>query len=175
MVDSPYNKHLTRNKSRSLLRGAHDFSNDRFLGETWAQSQLSNAETLISMVGAIGIEPTTSQCEGNALPLSYGSGRVRRVAARTSVLIHRWLCSPLSNRPPVGHLSLPKIRSIWIRNAPQNHRIIKFDACEPALTHDVRRRHIQVATQARSREPVSPSSAQHRIEASAASSAAVRQ
>jgi len=72
-------------------------------------------------------------------------------------------------------LSLPKIRSIWIRNAPQNHRIIKFDACEPALTHDVRRRHIQVATQARSREPVSPSSAQYRIEASTASSAVVRQ
>ena len=73
------------------------------------------------------------------------------------------------------YLSLPKIRSIWIRDAPQNHRIIKFDACDPAPTHDVRRRHIQVATQAGSREPVSPSSAQHRIEASAASSAAVRQ
>jgi hypothetical protein len=40
----------------------------------------------------------------------------------------------------------------------QNHRIIKLDACDPALARDVRRRPIQVATQARSREPVSPSS-----------------
>ena len=33
----------------------------------------------------------------------------------------------------VDQLSLPKIRSIWIRNVPQNHRIIKFDAYDPAL------------------------------------------
>ena len=61
-----------------------------------------------------------------------------------------------------------------IRDVSQNHRIIKLDGCDPALARDVRRRPIQVATQARSREPVSPSSAQHRIEASAASSAAAR-
>ena len=45
----------------------------------------------------------------------------------------------------------------------QNHRIITFDVCDPARARDVRRRHLQVATEARSREPVSPSSAQHRL------------
>jgi hypothetical protein len=36
------------------------FSNRRFVGETWAQLQLTNSNVLISMVGAVGIEPTTS-------------------------------------------------------------------------------------------------------------------
>jgi hypothetical protein len=53
----------------------------------------------------------------------------------------------------------------------QNHRIIKFDACDPALARDVRRRHIQVATQAGSRKLVFPSSAQYRFEAGATGSA----
>ena len=36
------------------------FSNRRFVGETWVQLQLTNSKLLISMVGAIGIDPTTS-------------------------------------------------------------------------------------------------------------------
>ena len=31
-----------------------------FLGETWAQANSANRQLLISMVGAVGIEPTTS-------------------------------------------------------------------------------------------------------------------
>jgi hypothetical protein len=31
-----------------------------FMGETWARSQLKKSKMLISMVGAVGIEPTTS-------------------------------------------------------------------------------------------------------------------
>ena len=53
----------------------------------------------------------------------------------------------------------------------QNHRIIKFDAYDPALARDVRRRHIQVATQAGSRKLIFPSSAQYRFEAGATGSA----
>jgi hypothetical protein len=34
--------------------------NGGFLGETWARQQLTNAKILMSMVGAVGIEPTTS-------------------------------------------------------------------------------------------------------------------
>ncbi len=74
----------------------------------------------------------------------------------------------------VAKLSLPKISSGLDSLVRQNHCIIRYDACDPAFAREVRRRHIQVATQARSREPVSPSSAQHRIEASGASSAAAR-
>jgi hypothetical protein len=54
----------------------------------------------------------------------------------------------------------------------QNHRIIKFDACDPALARDIRPGHIQVGTQAGSRKLVSPSSAQYRFEAGATGSAA---
>jgi hypothetical protein len=32
------------------------FNHGRFLGETWAQSQLTNAKTLISVVGAVRLE-----------------------------------------------------------------------------------------------------------------------
>src|SRR5208282_2801837 len=66
---------------------------------------------------------------------------------------------------------------VWIRNVRQNHRIMRTDACDhtPALTLDLRRRHLQVAAQARSREPVSPSSAQYSIAAGAASFAAARE
>jgi hypothetical protein len=56
-------------------------------------------------------------------------------------------------------LSLPKIRSVWIRSLSQNHRIIRADVCDPARALDLRCRHFQVATQAGSREPVSSSSA----------------
>ena len=71
-------------------------------------------------------------------------------------------------------LSLPKISSGLDSLVGKNHCIIGYDACDPPFAREVRRRHIQVATQAGSREPVSPSSAQHRIEASGASSAAAR-
>jgi hypothetical protein len=47
----------------------------------------------------------------------------------------------------------------------QNHRIIRIDVCDPVCARNFRRRHIQVATQAESREPVSQSSGQHRFEA----------
>jgi hypothetical protein len=56
-------------------------------------------------------------------------------------------------------LSLPKIRSVWIRSMSQNHRIIRADVCDPARAVGLRCRHFQVATQAGSREPVSSSSA----------------
>ena len=56
----------------------------------------------------------------------------------------------------------------------QNHYIIRIDVCDLARARNVRRRHVQVATKARSREPVSSSSAQHRLEAGAASSAVAR-
>jgi integrase len=56
-------------------------------------------------------------------------------------------------------LSLPKIRSLWIRSMSQNHRIIRADVCDPARAVDLRCRHFQVATQAASREPVSSPSA----------------
>jgi hypothetical protein len=56
-------------------------------------------------------------------------------------------------------LSLPKIRSDWIRSMSQNHCIIRADVCDPARAVDLRCRHFQVATQAGSREPVSSSSA----------------
>jgi hypothetical protein len=56
-------------------------------------------------------------------------------------------------------VSLPKIRSFWIRSMSQNHRIIRADVCDPARAVDLRCRHFQVATQAGSREPVSSSSA----------------
>jgi hypothetical protein len=56
-------------------------------------------------------------------------------------------------------LSLPKIRSVWIRSMSQNHRIIQADVCDPARALDLSCRHFQVATQAGSREPVSSSSA----------------
>ena len=59
----------------------------------------------------------------------------------------------------IAQVSLPKIRSIWIRSMSQNHRIIWADVCDPARALDLRCRHFQVATQAGSREPVSPSSA----------------
>jgi hypothetical protein len=86
-------------------------------------------------------------------------------------------CIKLTEKPSSKHhLACPfrKFDPSRIRNVSQNHRIIKFDACDPALARDVRRRHIQVATQARSREPVSPSSTQHRIETHAASTAVAR-
>ena len=79
-----------------------------------------------------------------------------------------------------GHPGMPfhcpfrKFDPSGIRSVRQNHRIIKLDACDPALARDVRRRPIQVATQARSREPISPSSTQHRIATHAASTAAAR-
>jgi len=53
--------------------------------------------------------------------------RVSSVRNVQALVVYSALC----RRYPV---SLPKIRSIWIRDAPQNHRIIKFDACDPALT-----------------------------------------
>jgi hypothetical protein len=56
-------------------------------------------------------------------------------------------------------VSLPKIRSVWIRSLSQNHRIIRADVCDPARAVALRCRHFQVATQAGSREPVSSSSA----------------
>jgi hypothetical protein len=56
-------------------------------------------------------------------------------------------------------MSLPKIRSVWIRSMSQNHRIIRADVCDPARAVDLRCRHFQVATQAASREAVSSSSA----------------
>jgi hypothetical protein len=56
-------------------------------------------------------------------------------------------------------VSLPKIRSAWIRSLSQNHRIIRAEVCDPARAVDLRCRHFQVATQAGSREPVSSSSA----------------
>ena len=40
-----------------------------------------------------------------------------------------------------------KFHPVWIRVVRQNHRIIRIDVCDPALARDVRRRHIQVATQ----------------------------
>jgi hypothetical protein len=55
--------------------------------------------------------------------------------------------------PRVG-LSLPKIRSVWIRSMSQNHRIIRADVCDPARAVDLHCRHFQVATQAGSREPM---------------------
>src|SRR6266568_3115737 len=58
-----------------------------------------------------------------------------------------------------AYLSLPKIRSVWIRSMSQNHRIIRADVCDPARAVDLRCRHFQVATQAASREPISSSSA----------------
>ena len=58
-----------------------------------------------------------------------------------------------------------------IRVKRENQRIIRRDACEPSSACNVRRRPVQVATQARSRESVSPPSAQHRLEADAASPA----
>jgi hypothetical protein len=42
-------------------------------------------------------------------------------------------------------LSLPIIRSIWIRVMSQNHSIIKFDGCNSALASDVHRQPVQVA------------------------------
>src|SRR5262245_1849717 len=44
----------------------------------------------------------------------------------------------------------------------QNQRIIRPDACNPSSAGNVRRRPVQIATQARSRESFSPPSAQHR-------------
>jgi hypothetical protein len=49
-----------------------------------------------------------------------------------------------------------KLNPAWIRIVRQNHRIIESDVCDLARTWNVRRRHVQVATQARSREFVSP-------------------
>jgi hypothetical protein len=69
-------------------------------------------------------------------------------------------------------LSFPKISSVQIRAMRQNQRIIRHDACDPSFAGNVRCRHVQAATQARSRESVSPPSAHHRLEAGAASSAA---
>ena len=73
-----------------------------------------------------------------------------------------------------GHLSFPKISSVQIRVMRQNQRIIRGDARDPPSAGNVRRRPVQVATQARSRESVSPPSAQHRLAAGAASPAAAR-
>jgi ABC transporter substrate binding protein len=51
-------------------------------------------------------------------------------------------------------------------------RIIRRDACHPSSACNIRRRPVQVATQARSREPVSPLSAQHSPASGAVSSTA---
>jgi hypothetical protein len=34
-------------------------------------------------------------------------------------------------------VSLPKIRSVWIRSMSQNHRIIRADVCDPARAVDL--------------------------------------
>jgi hypothetical protein len=34
------------------------------------------------------------------------------------------------------YLSLPKIRSVWIRSMSQNHRIIRADVCDPEHLQD---------------------------------------
>ena len=52
-----------------------------------------------------------------------------------------------------------KFHPAQIRVVRQNHHIIRIDVCDPAWVRNARRRHVQVATQARSRESVSPSSA----------------
>jgi hypothetical protein len=39
----------------------HKVDKYRFMGETWARPQLKNSKALVSMVGAVGIEPTTSR------------------------------------------------------------------------------------------------------------------
>jgi hypothetical protein len=72
-------------------------------------------------------------------------------------------------------LSFPKISSARIGAMRQNQRIIRRHACDPPFAGNVCRRHVQVATQARSRESASPPSAQHRLEADAASPAAARE
>jgi hypothetical protein len=75
--------------------------------------------------------------------------------------------------PPLSaQLSFPKISSEQICAVRQNQRIIRRDACDPPSAGNVRRRHVQATTQARSRELVSPPSAHHRLAAGAASSPA---
>jgi hypothetical protein len=73
-------------------------------------------------------------------------------------LTGRRIGASLAN-PRCVRVSLPKIRSVWIRSMSQNHRIIRADVCDPARALDLRCRHFQVATEAGSREPVSSSSA----------------
>jgi hypothetical protein len=42
------------------LRLEDDWTSGDFLGETWTRSQAIRFKLLIQMVGAVGIEPTTS-------------------------------------------------------------------------------------------------------------------
>jgi hypothetical protein len=58
-----------------------------------------------------------------------------------------------------------KVDPAWVRIVRQNHRIIDSDVCNPAHTRNVRRRPVQVAKPARSREFVSPPSTQYRFTA----------
>ena len=46
-------------------------------------------------------------------------------------------------------LSFPKISSVQIRALRQNQRIIRHGAWNPSFACNVRRRHVQAATQAR--------------------------
>src|SRR5262245_18252841 len=72
------------------------------------------------------------------------------------------------------NLSFPKISSVQIRAMRQNQGIIRPDACNPSSACNVRRRPVQVATEAGSRESVSAPSAQHRLAVGAVSPASAR-
>jgi hypothetical protein len=95
-----------------------------------------------------------------------------------NVFFRHQLDLALRHRPPrirfrgsgraASWLSFPKISPLQIRVKRENQRIIRLDASDPSSACNVRRRPVQVAPQARSREPVSAPSAQHRLEADVA-------
>src|SRR5262245_51376594 len=68
------------------------------------------------------------------------------------------LCVP---RTPSEDLSFLKTPSTWIRAMRQNQRIMLRDVYIPSAAWDVCRQPVQVAAPARSRESLSPPSAQY--------------
>src|SRR5262245_56237841 len=96
---------------------------------------------------------------------SSGCGCAGTCWSRMLDMIAVRVAASLSNPPcevEVDFLSFLKISSRRTR-AMKNQRIIRGDARDTPSAGNVRRRPVQVLTQARSRESVSPPSAQHRL------------